>query len=281
MNNVVGKMLVVLTLVFCLLLLCFAGAVYSYSGQWRTKADQLQAKLTDADDNIKKISDDRNAEVAKLEAQIDELTVERDQLAATQDAMKADVATNKQLLADALQAAAKSAGDAQIASDEQAARIAEAAVLSSEVQKQTDRIAKLFAELQQLENSELNLERQLASAEEKEEQQLSENARLKDLLRANEIDPRLAIVGTLPEEKINVDGFVERTLKAQNRELIEITIGSDDKIFENMEVTVFRNRKYVCKARVVRVEPDLAICMVDEDTRREQIRKGDRVTTKF
>ncbi|MEP3478151.1 MAG: hypothetical protein ABJZ55_02780 [Fuerstiella sp.] len=281
MNNVVGKMLVVLTLVFCLLLLCFAGAVYSYSGQWRTKAADLQARLTGADDNIKKISDDRNAKVSKLEAEIAELTLERDQFSATLAAKQQDDGNTQQLLADALQAADKSATDAQIASDEQAARIAEAAVLNAEVQKQADRISKLFAELQQLEDSELNLERQLASAEEKEEQQLSENARLKDLLRANEIDPRQAIAGILPEEKIEVDGFVERTLKAQNRELIEITIGSDDKIYKDSFVTVYRGRKYVCKARVVRVEPDLAICMVDEDTRREQIRKGDRVTTKF
>lgn len=281
MNNVVGKMLVVLTLVFCLLLLCFAGAVYSYSGQWRQKAEQLQGRVTEADRNIKAISDDRNSEVKKLQDQIDELTIQRDQLAATQEANRSDVTATRQLLADALQSADKSAGDAQIASDEQAARIAEAAVLNAEVQKQADRISKLFAELQSLEDSELNLQRQLASAEEKEEQQLAENARLKDLLRANEIDPRQALVGTLPEEKINVDGFVLRTLKAQNRELIEITIGSDDKIYEGTEVTVFRDSKYVCKARVVQVEPDLAICMVDEDTRRAQIRKGDRVTTKF
>lgn len=281
MNNVVGKMLVVLTLVFCLLLLCFAGAVYSYSGQWRAKAGDLQGRLDEADKNIKGISDSRNAEVAKLQAEIDELTIQRDQLAATQEANKADVTTTQQLLADALQAADKSAGDAQIASDEQAARIAEATVLNAEVQKQADRISKLFAELQDVEDQLLNRERELAAAEEKEEQQLAENARLKDLLRANEIDPRQTLVGTLPEEKIDVDGFVERTQKAQNRELIEISIGSDDKIYVDMEVTVFRDRKYVCKARVVRVLPDKAICMVDEDTRREQIRKGDRVTTKF
>lgn len=281
MNNVVGKMLIVLTLVFCLLLLCFAGAVYSYSGQWRAKAESLQTRLTDSDDNIKKISDARNAEVAKLEAQIAEVTIDRDQLRAKQDDMTGNIDTLRKLLADAQQAADKSAGDAQIASDEQAARIAEAAILNAEVQKQADRIAKLFAELQELEDRELNLQRELASAEEKEEQQLKENARLKDLLRANEIDPRQAINGPLPEEKIDVDGFVQRTLKAQNRELIEITIGSDDKIYEGMEVTVFRDRKYVCKARVVRVESDIAICMVDEDTRRDQVRKGDRVTTKF
>lgn len=281
MNNVVGKMLVVLTLVFCLLLLCFAGAVYSYSGQWRNKAADLQTRLTGADDNIKKISDDRNAEVAKLKAEIAELTLERDQFSATLAANQQDDGNTQQLLADALQAADKSAADAQIASDEQAARIAEAAVLNAEVQKQADRISKLFAELQQLEDSELNLERQLAAAEEKEEQQLSEMSRLKDLLRANEIDPRQAIAGTLPEEKINVDGFVARTQKTRSNELIEITIGSDDKIYEGMDVTVYRGSKYVCKARVIEVHPDLAICMVDEDTRREQIRKGDRVTTKF
>lgn len=281
MNNVVGKMLVVLTLVFCLLLLCFAGAVYSYAGQWRNRADDLQTRLTGLNDDIKRISDDRNAEVSQLEAELAEVTLERDQLSATLAANQQNEGNTQQLLADALQAADKSATDAQIASDEQAARIAEAAVLNAEVQNLTDRISNLFGEQQQLRDTLLNLERQLALAEEKEEQQLTENARLKNLLRASEIDPRQAIAGVLPEEKIEVDGFVERTLKAQNNELIEITIGSDDRIFKDSHVTVFRGRKYVCKARVVRVEPDLAICIVDEDTRREQIRKGDRVTTKF
>lgn len=281
MNNVVGKMLVVLTLVFCLLLLCFAGAVYSYSGQWRDKATDLQAKFTNADDNIKKISREREVEKAALKAEIANLETERNQLIAAQDDMKVSLDSTRKLLAASRQTADKSAGDAQIASAEQAARIAEAAILNAENQKQADRIAKLFAENQGLADSMLNLQRQLASAEEKEEQNLTENARLKDLLRAHDVDPREAFVGTLPEEKISVDGFVQRMTKTQNRELIEITIGSDDKIYEDMEVTVFRDRKYVCKARVIQVEPDLAICMVDEETRREQIREGDRVTTKF
>ena len=281
MSNVVGKMLVVLTLVFCLLLLCFAGAVYSYSGQWRVKANDLQFRLTELDENFNKSSDNHNVVVKDLEVQIANLEIERDQLAATLSTNEENEGQTKQLLADALQSADKSAGEAKIASAELAARKVEATILNAEVQKQADRIANLFAELQQLEDSELNLQRQLAAAEEKEEQQLVVNANLKDLLRANEIDPRTAITGDLPEEKINVDGFVDRTLKSPNRELIEITIGSDDKIFEEMEVTVYRGRKYVCKAQVIQVFPDLAICRVDEATRREQIRKGDRVTTKF
>ena len=281
MSNVVGKMLVVLTLVFCLLLLCFAGAVYSYSGQWRVKANDLQFRLTELDENFNKSSDNHNVVVKDLEVQIANLEIERDQLAATLSTNEENEGQTKQLLADALQSADKSAGEAKIASAELAARKIEAAILNAEVQKQADRIANLFAELQQQEDSELNLQRQLAAAEEKEEQQLVVNANLKDLLRANEIDPRAAITGDLPEEKINVDGFVGRTLKSPNRELIEITIGSDDKIFEEMEVTVYRGRKYVCKAQVIQVLPDLAICRVDEATRREQIRKGDRVTTKF
>ena len=244
MSNVVGKMLVVLTLVFCLLLLCFAGAVYSYSGQWRVKANDLQFRLTELDENFNKSSDNHNVVVKDLEVQIANLEIERDQLAATLSTNEENEGQTKQLLADALQSADKSAGEAKIASAELAARKVEAAILNAEVQKQADRIANLFAELQQLEDSELNLQRQLAAAEEKEEQQLVVNANLKDLLRANEIDPRPAITGDLPEEKINVDGFVGRTLKSPNRELIEITIGSDDKIFEEMEVTVYRGRKY-------------------------------------
>ena len=39
MNNVVSKMLIVLQLVFSLLFMCFAGAVYSFQQSWRAKAE--------------------------------------------------------------------------------------------------------------------------------------------------------------------------------------------------------------------------------------------------
>ena len=44
MNNVVGKMLIVMQLVFSILFMCFAGAVYTFQGGWRTKGLALQSQ---------------------------------------------------------------------------------------------------------------------------------------------------------------------------------------------------------------------------------------------
>ncbi|MCA9049306.1 MAG: hypothetical protein KDA89_11295, partial [Planctomycetaceae bacterium] len=99
----------------------------------------------------------------------------------------------------------------------------------------------------------------------------------------NDIDPGQAIVGTVPAQVDKVDGVVQRTTRTKSRdqELVEITIGSDDKVFENMTITVFRRDRYICQARVVKVYPDTAICVVEEATRQGNIERGDNVTTKL
>ena len=62
---------------------------------------------------------------------------------------------------------------------------------------------------------------------------------------------------------------------------MQITIGSDDKIHEGMVLTVYREDNYICRARVIEVYPDTAICMVEEKTRNGIVEQGDNVTTKL
>ncbi|MEZ6126599.1 MAG: hypothetical protein R3C49_26040 [Planctomycetaceae bacterium] len=283
MNNVIGKMLVVMQLVFSILFMCFAGAVYTFQGQWRNKAVQLEKDLEVARKQTEDITASRNQEKDDYIAQIKTLTDERDQLRAERGSYQEQAESAQEMLAAAQLERDKALGDSEVASTEAAARVVEASVLSREVQTLTNRQAQVFRELQDLQDQLLSVNGKLASAEEKEAQHLAENARLKDLLRSNKIDPRSQPTGPLLAEKDKVDGFVERTMrnKARTTEFVEITIGSDDKVFENMKLIISRGADYICQARVVRVNPDTAICVVDEETRQGIVQRGDNVTTKL
>ena len=65
------------------------------------------------------------------------------------------------------------------------------------------------------------------------------------------------------------------------QELVQITVGSDDKIYKDMTLIVYRGAKYICQMRVMKVYPDTAVCVVQESTRNGLVEVGDNVTTKL
>lgn len=283
MNNIVGKLLVVMQLVFSILFMCFAGAVYTFQGQWRNAALAAQKKAADTAQQVEDANAARDREVKFLENEKKQAEADRDQFRAQIDNLRVQAETVEKQRAAAEQERDKAMAESDVATSEAAARVVESAALNKEVQSLRSRIAELIKEIQDTEDQLLAKSGEVASAIEMEEQHLSEIGRLKDLLRLNDIDPEQAIVGTVPGQVEKVDGFVERTQRNQARtqEFVKITVGSDDKIFEDMMLTIFRKNNYICQARVVKVYPDTAICLVDETTRQGLVQRGDNVTTKL
>ncbi len=283
MNNVVGKMLIVMQLVFSLLFMCFAGAVYTFQGQWRTKALAQEALVEEKEKQYDDAVAARNRETMQLTATAEAAETERGNLNARLEGALTQAKTDKDLLAAASLERDKALADSEVATAEAAARVVEANALNKEVRSQQLRISTLVADIQSVENDLLDKTGKLASAVEIEEQHLSELGRMKDLLRLNDIDPGQLIVGPVPGQVEKVDGKVRGTRrnKARTAELVEITIGSDDSVYVNQELTVFRKDKYICTVRIVEVFPDVAICLVIEKTRQGVIQKGDDVKTKL
>lgn len=283
MNNVVGKMLIVMQLVFSVLFMCFAGAVYTFQGQWRTKARDLQGIVDEQSLQIDDAVAARNREKMDLEATLETAETDRDNYRAQLQAAENQATQDQALLAAAALERDKALADSEVATSEAAARIVEANALNKEVRSQQLRISALVSDIQGVENDLLDKTGKLASAVEIEEQHLSELGRLKDLLRLNDIDPGQMVVGAVPAQVEKVDGKIRGTRrnKARTAELAEISIGSDDKVYANQLLTVYRKDKYICTARVVEVYPDVAICLVIEKTRQGNIQEGDDVTTKL
>ena len=283
MNNVVGKMLVVMQLVFSILFMCFAGAVYTFQAQWRSAALEAQKKQANTQQQVEDLSAARDNEVKFLKAEFEKAETARKNLQAEKDGLITRAETIEKQFAAASQERDKAMAESDVATSEASARVVESTALNKEVQSLRNRIAELIKEIQDTEDQLLAKSGEVAAAIEMEESHLAEIGRLKDILRINNLDPEQAIVGTVPGQIEKVDGFVQRTQRnsARTQELLEITVGSDDKIFKDMTLTVFRDGDYLCQARVVKVYPDTAICMVIEETRQGLIKRGDNVTTKL
>ncbi len=283
MNNVVGKMLIILQLVFSILFMCFAGAVYTFQGQWRDKALDEQKKAADFNQQL---TAEKQATVQKLEeinTSLVAATEERDKLRSDLQESLTRTQTSNDLLEEVRQERDKAIAEIEVANAEAASRLAESTDLRAEVQAQRNRISQLIRDIRQREDENLDLSGLVASAREKEQQQLAEIGRLTDLARQNGLDPRAAVVGPVPKEIEKVEGLVTATHRSRDRsqEYVEITIGSDDKVFKDQILTVYGPGKFKADIRVYDVYPDSAVGIVVEDTRNGSIERGDYVTTKL
>lgn len=283
MNNIVGKMLIVLQLVFCILFMCFAGAVYSFQGAWRNKANDLENRLSVANKATEDANASRDRETKQLKALLDQAVSDRDNVKANLSKAVSQAETSQELLAQTSQERDKAFADGLIATKEAAARVAESGALNKEVSSLRSRITDLIQRNRDTEDTLLDRTGKLASYVEKEEQYLSELGRLRDLLRLNDIEPNTPVTELVAGEIEKVDGFVVKSIQNQARtqEFLQITIGSDDKVRMGQIITIYRADDYICRARVMKVFPDEAICIVDEKTRTGSIQRGDNVTTKL
>ena len=281
--NIVGKTLIVLQLFLSLLFVCFAGAVYHFQGQWQQKAVQLEEENGRLEQNL----DDQlttsqaeitAAETARGEAEDALLRVQNELTAAQEQAE-----TDRSRLADVIQERDKAIAENERSTDEAASRLAEAKVLRLEVQALREQIAIQLEEIRAKDNENLDNSGRLVEARLADERNLKLIARLRNLLRANGIDPSTRLAGDVPEPVEKVDGYVlaRRRNRSRTQEFVQASIGSDDYIRKDTILTVYRDDKYICEVRIIDVASDSSTGIVIEQTRNGTVQEGDNVTTKL
>ena len=283
MNNIVSKILIVANLVFSLCFMCFAGAVFTFQAGWRDKAKKSEAQLVAASDEVKQLQGIRNDLTTKhakdlgdettrannAEAKVNGLTQERDQ--AIGNLANAEKERDKHLV------------DLQVAQKEAQARITETNDARAEIKRLRDQNNEAIAVRRGLEDKNLEMVGELDDAGTREVQFLKEITKLNDLLRLNKIDPRDPVIGPVPRMVEIVKGEVVESRKNASRsaELVQISVGSDDGVFKNLKMTVYRGSKFLATIQITDVYPDKAVGLVVEETRNGTIERGDNVTTKF
>jgi hypothetical protein len=70
-------------------------------------------------------------------------------------------------------------------------------------------------------------------------------------------------------------------LEVSGKDLIEISIGADDGLKVGHALDVYRGSTYLGRIVIRKTGPDRAVGQVLRELQRGQIKRGDRVTTRF
>ena len=287
MNNIVSKILIVANLVFSLCFMCFAGAVYSFQAGWVQKHEKAAAQVTSTksqlDDAIKQKDDQKT----KFDKDLLDEEMRANNAEAKVNGLEQNLKQSIGNLANAEKERDKHLADVLVAQKEAQARFTETNDGRAEIKRLRDQNNDAIAIRRGLEDKNLQMEGQLDDASSRGSRSLKDITRLNDLLRLNKIDPRDPVIGPVPTEVPKVDGLVEDTRKnaSRSQEHVLITVGSDDGVFKNMQMTVYRTSdgkaNYLATIQITDVFPDKAVGLVVEETRNGTIGRDDHVTTKF
>lgn len=283
MNNIVSKILIVANLVFSLCFMCFAGAVFTFQAGWRDKANKTQTQLASANDAVKQLQGDKDLLTTNFTKNLEDQKTRANNFEAKVNGLDQNLKQAIGNLANAEKERDKHLVDLQVAQKEAQARITETNIARDEIKRLRDQNNEAITVRRGLEDKSLGLEGEIAEAETREVQFLKEITHLNDLLRFNKIDPRDPIIGPVPKIIELVKGEVVESRKNASRsaEHVQISVGSDDGVFKNLKMTVYRDSNFLATIQITDVYPDKAVGLVIEETRNGTIERGDNVTTKF
>ena len=284
--STVGKVLVVMQIAFSVLLMAFAGGVYSVQTNWKTKATAAESKLSKAETDVRNAK--ANAKTIQDKAVATEKTLKdaADRAQGTADAEKAQITQLQRNLTQTRTELENIRAEDKIAGEEARARRDEALnmrKINDELHRTRDEQITLA---HQYADKIVNLEQQNKAMTEKHNKLLGDYAILQKFIRVKGFDSDPKEVAGLAEPAPIVNGMVLSTKKGgrNGSDLIEISLGSDAGLAKGHELFVYRpdgKGKYLGKIRLDYVDYRTAVGIVVQSTKNGQIQVGDNVTTKL
>jgi hypothetical protein len=282
--TLVGKIFTMLILIMSILFMGFSIMVFATHKNWKLLADnatasagkplglkQQLAALNTALNDAKLLEERLRNELAQEQA------ARKSALAALQlRANKAenDLAIKQKELDDLSAQHTKTVAEAEAAQQRLLALEGETKKLRDElrtVQRDLDekfnRVVTLTDQLNQATN-------QLDTLTERNSQATFQIARMKKVMDAKGLTESTLVDHIAPP----VEGVV---LEVSDKDLIEISIGNDDGLKVGHKLDVYSGNTYLGQIVIRKTGPDRAVGQVQKELQRGQIKRGDRVTTKF
>lgn len=282
--TLVGKIFTVLIFVMSIVFMSFSVMVFATHKNWKQYADnatpgpgqklglkqqfeQLQQLKKQADDQLTalkgELAEEQAARKHALAALQSQLTQALANLAAKQteyDRLLADNTTATQT--------AKAAQDRlQALEAENLARREELRMVQKDLDDKFAQVVKLTDDLNQAESLK-------AILDERNKEAAFQMAQMKLVMDRNGLTVD-SLVSHIPPK---VDAVV---LEVSDKDLIEISIGSDDGLKVGHSMEIYRGNSYLGRIVIRRTTGDRAVGQLVKELQRGQIKKGDRVTTKF
>jgi len=280
--TLLGKILTVLILIMSVWFLGFAMMVYATHTNWRDEAEATKQKLQNQQEvnrQLKEMQADLTSQIALEQA------ARRHALASLETKLASrttELERAQQELAKLTATEGTTAGALVAAQNELTNVTTEVKQLRGEIRVAQDdadskfqNIVKLTDELNQMRRIKTDLENRQAPL-------VASVARFKSTLEKMGVGVEVSKDGMVRTDAEGippkVDGIV---VGVGEKNLVEISIGSDDGIQIGNKLDVYRNNAYLGKVVVLKTAPDRAVAEIIPEFRRGTIRKGDRVATKF
>lgn len=271
--NFLGKAFTVIILVMSIVFMAFSIMVFATHRNWKTKATALETSL--------------QSQQAKNDALEKEKTRTLEALAREQAARKTHVA----VLATAAEVAKVDLAAVTDQNGQLRQTLERTAAAHDDTVKDYNRLTAEVKEVRdELTRARLDRDTQYSSAVKatddvnalrtqydvlalRHEQLSRDAARWLTAMDRAGLDPKADVANIPP--KINGEVLVS------DKNLIEISIGSDDGLKTGHTVEVYRGNTYLGRAKIKQTAPDRAVAEVLVEFRKGIIRKGDRVKTKL
>jgi len=272
--SLVGKIFTMLILILSVMFMAFAMMVFATHKNWKATATALQTQLTaanaankDAKDLLQRLQNNLAAEMGARKAALAALQVRV-------TAAESRLTAKEKELADLTAAHSEATQTAKEAQTRLATLEDETKKLRDELRGEQSRRDKAFLTVVDLTDKLTQAESLRQNLEEVNTQATKEMNRMKMVLDRNGLTPD-SLVSHIPPK---VEGEVT---DVSDKDLLEISIGADDGLKVGHSLDVYRGTQYLGRIVVKKTSPDRAVGQVMKELQRGQIKRGDRVTTKF
>jgi hypothetical protein len=274
----VGKILVILIMVFALVFLGISTVVFTTEKDWKAakeaeskKVQKLQGDLANAKSEIQKVQTDLTAAKAAFQAE----TAAKDQHIATLDAETKAAQDQAQKANTALGVAEQNAKIALEEADSKRKEVEQLRTQKADVEKQANeyklRQTELNDKIRELERANETLNNNAKDLRDR-------TARLATALRSHGLSDDPTAYAAIESPPV-VEGEVTRVKSNK----VELSIGSDDGLVPGHELYLFRTKprpEYIGKIKIMSTGPDQAVGQVIGTTvQGKKIQEGDLVSS--
>ena len=273
--TLVGKIFTMLILILSIVFMAFSMMVFATHRNWKTTATKLQTDLQAANTALKDAKDALEREKTDLAR---EQAARKAALAALQVRVtqsETRLAAKQKELEDLTAAHSKATEVAKVAQDRLADLEKETNDLRNTLRTERSRLDKLFLNVVDLTDKLNQAESLRQNLEEVNRQATQQMTQMKMVLDRNGLSPDATTVAHIPPK---VEGVV---LEVSDKDLVEISIGADDGLKVGHSLDVYSGNTYKGRIVIKKTNPDRSVGQIKKELQRGQIKRGDRVTTKF
>jgi len=284
--TLLGKVFTVLIFVMSLVFMTFAVAVFATHKNWKVYVTNPRAEATTDKplglvhqlEDLNKVNVSLRAEMEELLNQMQHEQAARRHAIGVLETKLADVSASLVVKEEELRKKLASEGEAAealrvVESDRAALRTEVAGLRTTILNTQRDRDEQ-FARVTELADKYHSVQGFLQNFKERNMQLVAQISEYKRVMDKHGLKPGMDVSGIAPP----LDGIVTAV---GERNLIEVSLGSDDGLRVGHRLEVFRSSAYLGHATVLKTDPDRAVAQIDEKTQRGLVKVRDRVATKL